>query len=334
MIRTLQALRFLAAFMVVMHHSVRSFYKSDLGQFDHLVREVFSMGVDIFFVISGFVIYYSFERKPKGVKKFVLDRIFRIVPVYWLCLFVYLFFVLYYPKFTPYTGFSYDNFISSLLFIPSENPGGGIFPMLTVGWSLNFEMLFYAIFALAICIKGKDVAAIIIFIVLAVNVMAKMKYLPWFYSNPIIYEFCFGVLIGYVHLHTDMFKSNNWSGPAVIACISFVFMLTTPETNRLIAYGVPAAVIVASLIAMDAHIKTPDWLVTLGDSSYSLYLVHRIVITALTIPFFFNGYSHMKGVLASCVLSVIASVIMYRIFERPVTRLLKSGYAKIEKAPA
>ncbi|WP_105538772.1 acyltransferase family protein [Cronobacter turicensis] len=334
MIRTLQALRFLAAFMVVMHHSVRSFYKSDLGQLDHLVREVFSMGVDIFFVISGFVIYFSFERNPRGVKRFVLDRICRIVPVYWLCIFTYLFFVLYYPKFTPYTGFSYDNLISSLFFIPAVNPGGGIFPILTVGWTLNFEMLFYAIFAVSIFLKGRDVAPLIIFMVLCVNSMAKMHYLPWFYSNAIIYEFCLGVLIGYIHLHTDMFKTHNWHWPALIASVSFIFMMTTSEPNRIIAYGIPAAIIIGSLIALERHIKTPDWLVTLGDSSYSLYLVHRIVITALTIPFFFNGYSHMKGALVACILSVIVSVIMFKAFERPVTRMLKNKYEKNEKAPA
>ncbi|RZA09508.1 MAG: acyltransferase, partial [Proteobacteria bacterium] len=157
MLISLQALRALAAWMVVCHHFMQIFFNfhptGPIGQF---FTDRGAVGVDIFFVISGLVIYLSTQDKDMPAGRFLLNRVIRIVPAYWLYSALMALMLLALGNWLPNSAIDLPHFILSLLFIPSENPGGyGLYPTLNVGWTLNYEMLFYLVFALVFSVPRR-----------------------------------------------------------------------------------------------------------------------------------------------------------------------------------
>ena len=131
MIIGIQFLRFLAASLVVLTHT--------LGEYDDL-RSFGGFGVDVFFVISGFVIYLITD---SGHKNFFVKRLIRIVPIYWLFTIGISIIALLEPQLLRSASFDVTQIIASLFFIPYWTENAGFAPILTLGWTLNFEMLFY-----------------------------------------------------------------------------------------------------------------------------------------------------------------------------------------------
>jgi exopolysaccharide production protein ExoZ len=137
--------------LVVVMHSTR--YASE-----RLVKETpffntGGAGVDIFFVISGFVMIISSQSlltRSDGWKQFGLRRIVRIVPLYWSLLTLKLVTLLLVPSVLRVTHIAPWAIIGSYLFVPSFNHDGDIAPILFVGWTLNFEMFFYLLLAIAL----------------------------------------------------------------------------------------------------------------------------------------------------------------------------------------
>lgn len=150
MLYSLQALRALAAWVVVCHHFMQIFFdfhaSGPIGQF---LASRGAVGVDVFFVISGMVIYLSTRDKPLAPQRFLLNRVLRIVPAYWFYTALMGLMLLCASHWMPHQVLEWQHFMLSLLFIPAENPGGyGMYPTLNVGWTLNFEMFFYLLFSL------------------------------------------------------------------------------------------------------------------------------------------------------------------------------------------
>ena len=142
---SIQALRVIAAFMVLAFHVSLEVAKLTPAA----VLTPGSAGVDLFFVISGFVMLYSSERlfgRPWASAQFFKRRLVRIVPLYWLATTALVLLV------APFAGTK--AVIASLLFWPY--PAGGA-PLLNVGWTLNIEMFFYLVFAAALLAKSRVV---------------------------------------------------------------------------------------------------------------------------------------------------------------------------------
>ena len=157
----IQWLRAAAAALVVVEHAKNAISTEFLGL--HPDRSPlsffpFSAGVDIFFVISGFIMAYSsaalFERQG-GRRIFLLRRVARIVPIYWLVTsLMLLMFAAMGSRMWSESGWS--TIAAAYLFIPAANPDGAPFPLLVIGWTLNYEMAFYVVFALFIgCSRRK-----------------------------------------------------------------------------------------------------------------------------------------------------------------------------------
>ena len=135
----IQALRFVAALLVVLMHSTH--YASERLLIDVPIFSNGGAGVDIFFVISGFVMVIASNpliNRPDGWRLFVARRLIRIVPLYWLLLSVKVLTILLFPALLRDSTFDPIAIISSYLFLPSYNNEGEIAPILYVGWSLNF----------------------------------------------------------------------------------------------------------------------------------------------------------------------------------------------------
>ena len=285
---TLQALRGVAASLVVFHHFASLFqgvglrrswiYESGLGN-------VGMSGVDIFFVISGFIMIYTSREKAgaSDAVTFMKRRALRIYPLYWV--WTSLLLILWLTGFAErLRHYSLSYLVKSFVLLPSFN-GRSFHPMLEPGWTLAFEMLFYLVFSLAICLK--IVSKRLVFLVAAFSGIALFSQvlpvasgLRYLFTDPIIVEFVYGVLIAEVLLRLPGTRANRfaWTSPTAFISLGVVALLSTiwmdkPDLYRFIFYGIPAIFIVLGA-AMRGSAPAPRLLTYLGDCSFSIYLTH------------------------------------------------------------
>jgi exopolysaccharide production protein ExoZ len=279
MLISLQALRALAAWMVVCHHFMQIFFdfhaSGPIGQF---FTDRGAVGVDIFFVISGLVIYLSTQDKQMPAGRFLLNRAIRIVPAYWLYTALMGLMLVSLGQWLPHSAIDLPHFILSLLFIPSENPGGyGLYPTLNVGWTLNYEMFFYLLFSLVFTVPQRHRPLIVAAALFAVSeVLGRYGVISRFYQNNIVYEFLLGIGIGVMY-RRGWITEGLWVPLAVIAASVFA-IYQLDASDRLLHWGLPSAMIVLACVAMEPHFKRVKMLKVLGDCSYSVYLVHVLVL--------------------------------------------------------
>jgi peptidoglycan/LPS O-acetylase OafA/YrhL len=154
--RGIQVLRLVAAALVVVTHS--TLYAHERLDRSSPVWQGGVIGVDIFFVISGFVIMASSRRligRPDGVREFALRRLVRILPMYWLATTLSIVIQLVTPSAVLHSTLTVWLIVSSYLLLPATSSTGNVEPVLGVGWTLLFEMFFYAVFAVAMLLRGR-----------------------------------------------------------------------------------------------------------------------------------------------------------------------------------
>ncbi len=336
----LHLLRVVAALSVVYFHTTST---AGLG----LKWDVGSRGVDVFFVISGFIIAYIGSVKPE---QFFLRRLIRVVPFYWaatLCVFVM---VATAPGLFRSATSNVPHLVASLLFVPHLAPNGETMPTLLLGWSLNFEVFFYLLFALGLQLSPKwspalCVGAMVAFVV-AVRSAATDSTLLTFYARPIVLEFCYGIGVFYLFrwcsdraallARLARLAVLKWLLVFVLAS-SFVALNVLERYYRdafprhLIA-GIPSFFIVASALLLERiyGLATNNRLIYLvGESSYIIYLVHPyVVFTVLRVVVKdASSYSTPALFLLIVGLLVLTSAIAIGIhvwFEKPVMAFLRA----------
>ncbi|MBB3957772.1 acyltransferase family protein [Novosphingobium sediminicola] len=275
----LQALRFIAAAMVVVTHA--TLYTSERFRPMPLWPNG-TRGVDIFFVISGFVIVWSSHNlidKPYGWAAFLGKRINRIVPLYWFATSIKVLIMLATAGLALHSVLDTSLVINSLLFIPTRKLDGQIEPLLGVGWTLNFEMMFYAVFAISLITKRSyvQVCGMILLLLSSISVLRGENFPAWqFYFNNIVVEFLFGMLIAvYFEKERSVSRLLAWSSFA----LGFIWTLLSRNQlglPRWLDCGVPAALIVFGTVALESEARR--WvgkpLRFLGAASYAIYLFH------------------------------------------------------------
>ncbi len=317
MLISVQALRALAAWLVVGHHIMQVFFdfKADsaLGQF---FIDKGAVGVDIFFVISGFVIYLSTQGKDIAAGRFLLNRVLRIVPAYWLFSLLAALLIVYAQPVMPGQSFELQHFLLSLMFIPADNPGGfGLYPTLSVGWTLNYEMFFYLLFALGFSVPERYRLWLIAGALFLVGTVAtRESWVSDFYRNSIVYEFLFGIVLGMVY-QRGWIQPGRWL-PVMVIVGSLLAIYHLDTAMRMLHWGVPSALIVASCISLEGYFRGSRVLKSLGDCSYSVYLVHVLVLSLgwyLTQRFNLNIY----WVIGACIPAIVlASWGSYELIEK------------------
>lgn len=331
MLISVQALRALAAWAVVCHHFMQIFFDFEArGPIGQLFIDKGAVGVDIFFVISGLVIFLSTEGKALPPARFLLYRLFRIVPAYWLYTVLMALLVVFARPLLPDQTVDWNHLLLSLLFIPTENPGGyGIYPTLNVGWTLNYEMLFYVLFAWALLFRLQVRLLVVAALLFAVcQAWTGFGWVSEFYRSDIVYEFLLGIGIG-------MLYRRGWIGPAlwlpllgIGAALLAIYHL--PPEPRLLNWGVPSAVLVMASMALERHVERNRLLKLLGDCSYSVYLMHVLVLSAggyLTRRYGINPYL----MFVVCALAIaIGSWLSYEWVEKRSYQWLK---ARIDGEP-
>lgn len=276
---SIQYLRGLAAFLVVCVH-VNSTALLSFG----------GSGVDIFFVISGFIMWTITAARESSPRTFATRRLLRIVPLYWAFTLLLAGASLLVPAAFPNLRFSVGELVASLAFFPVYNTTNGFArPVLQQGWSLNCEMLFYVIMAAAL-LFGRGVRALIVVGTLLALVAAG-QLLPAgiaaveIWATPLLLEFVAGIAIA------ALVAANRLPNPVLAtACIfaSLVgylvaFLYSGPEGPplRVVAWGVPSALLVLAMLTLEQRTRFLQnrLLQLIGDASYSIYLTHSFAIS-------------------------------------------------------
>lgn len=303
MLNSLQVLRAVAAWMVVYHHYVQIFYNLKVdGPVGKLFAGYGSLGVDLFFVISGFIMVVSTHGKRSSFLGFMRRRLLRIVPLYWVMTILTALLVFFFNELIPSTQFGPIFLIESLLFIPASNPSGiGYYPLLTVGWTLNYEMIFYLVFGSFLYLRESHkvgvVAAVMAIIVLVSPILG------WgFYSNKIMLEFAIGSFIGI------MWVNGKLTFPPVVAVtlifLSIFFLYRKDPGHNYLYAGLPFAVVLASMLNLEKFFSGSKFkiLVGMGDHSYATYLLHVLVIS---VAFFISKLVQVNEILMLLIISAL-----------------------------
>jgi len=289
-------------------------------------------GVDIFFVISGFIMMVTSRNTSPA--EFAVRRIFRIVPLYWLLTAALALLALLEPQFLRTTWLNTGAFVKSLLFIPYTNPAqqGALMPLLVPGWTLNYEMFFYAVFALTLFLPvgSRLLACGATFAMLVASGLLlsdsdRIHTVIGFYTAPRIFEFWLGMAIGHLYLRGALRLHPGFSLALLVVGFACLLSGRHPLGNSILAYLLPAGSIVLGAVSLDAAGRTPNWKLPalLGDASYSVYLSHIFTLGLFRIVWVRLGLDHgsvgfaIAFESAGLALVAIAAVILYRAAEKP-----------------
>ncbi len=346
----IQMLRFVAAAMVLVSHLDREVRLNGLGASVAPVMDAVSMpwacGVDLFFCISGFLmLYLTYEHfGERGYQReFLKRRVIRVVPLYWLSTLVFTLLVLGQRTLVQHSDITPTRLITSLLFVPYQRAGGDAFPVLALGWTLNFEVLFYLAFTLALGLRRRlGLGALIVGFCLASLYYAVFRptALPvshW--TNPIILEFVFGLLIGWLHIRGVRLAATVQLALIVVGFASLVGVhrldLAYPTAHisdlpRSVWAGPPCALILAGFMLgkqMQVGSALARALVLGGDASYSLYLTHMFATRTVTLVWrhmhFGGGWAFMA---AGFSLALALALAVFTFVETPVLDLLRRKF--------
>ncbi len=335
----IQALRIIAACLVVVTHS--TYYAFERLDKHFPVWERGTRGVDIFFVISGFVMIYASQKlfsTSDGWKVFAEHRIVRIVPLYWLVTTFKVVILLATAGLALHTALSPRTAICSYLFLPTKDLDGKLEPLVGVGWTLNFEMLFYFFFALALFLRANVFKFVGVVLVL-LSIGGYFRQPSWpaaaFYLNSIVLEFYFGMLIAKACI-------NNMYIPKKLAylllALGFFLLLLPPfDWNvlpKFLVSGVPAAMIVWSTASLEGLGNAiPAFILYLGDASYSIYLIHPFVSPLPPAVLSRVHFHHpVISVICSVALGIGAGCILHQLVEKPMTTRMRD-YLRARRAP-
>jgi exopolysaccharide production protein ExoZ len=330
----IQQLRGIAALLVILHHALApmpGFYAPF-----HQQPGFGQGGVDIFFVISGCVMYVA--ARTERPTEFVIKRLLRIVPLYWLTTLGFV--AMRYAHWG--TELTVLSVLKSLFFIPFHRAQDGqIWPVLVPGWSLNVEMFFYLLFAIGLALRRP---ALIAGTLVSLCVVAGLVVQPQFaalalYSSPIMIEFVIGLLLGHLLTRREL---PIWLWPALPLGAVLLLLSDLFVANQALVRGCSGVLVMIGGLALDAHgrIVRSAAFKTLGESSYAMYLVHTPLLLVLRAAFAHLAFKGPIGfslfVVTALMASVIAGIALHRMVERPLLRLVRhrgQGRARVLAEP-
>lgn len=297
-LNSIQAMRGVAALLVMLFH-----YRMDFNfSFYNIGNEILisgAVGVPLFFIISGFIMGYTQKKDgPTASLRFVINRLCRIVPLYYFCTILWV--AMLNINMDDASSFNNKiNLLKSLLFIPldSATPPGFGYATLFVGWSLNYEVFFYLLFAASLLFgKYKWIfffSSTFALLVLTPNLIESSTlnaehaygftnpYLAMA-TNPLIWNFAAGVAIALVikKLNFDFAKPYiKWLSWLGVILFSWQYLSGYNAGVSINKWGVFSCFLLFTLVLREKLIgfNAPKTLVFLGEISFSLYLMHPIV---------------------------------------------------------
>jgi peptidoglycan/LPS O-acetylase OafA/YrhL len=337
----IQVLRGLAAVLVVLAHTDLIFNQNLNQNFLFKVFTFGGSGVDFFFVLSGFIMFYIHQydiNQPNKLGSFLFKRFTRIYPLYWVILI---------SKISANIVFGEENslinlgeYVKAFLLLPqdrtilSEN-------FLGVSWTLSFEIFFYLLFGLLIRLRPKFslwmIATWLIGVVLQFIGVFRFSedniWLQFIFSSYHL-EFAFGCLVAYV-----LTKGKIYNGMPFICVGAFLYTLSAVnyyygifKLSSVITFGIPSALIVLGCVTVELrkNVDVPNVLLYIGNASYSIYLAHGFFINNLTKIFLKLQPNVVDNVFLLNVFGIFAAVVatfcgclVYSYIEKPLFHVFK-----------
>nr|SAY44565.1 Acyltransferase family protein [Serratia marcescens] len=357
-LESLQALRGVAALLVLLFH-YRFYLRGDNQSGTTIWDALFGwgiIGVDIFFIISGFIMVYTTQHYMQGcssAKRFLLNRAIRIIPLYYFGLLVTFLFggamsTFHYPE-------KVQNLLSALTFTvyktsvtPHYIDDGGMY---NIRWTLNYEIYFYLAFALCLMMKHRILALICWGGLMTCVIPALAGFQPTlsvqgydfqtptiaFITNPLLIEFLIGVFAGYIYLQLKR-RVVSVKLPlisSVIAISLLCYIVFGVYSGSIRALNLESTIVLGLLVlfltlgeqVLQAYI--PRVLKYVGNISFSLYLLHNPIGIAVMKQMGPVGQSAFKGIptiLLATLLSILVAHLTHKYIEVGLTRTLKNKF--------
>lgn len=344
MIYNLQILRALAAYSVFLTHF--GLYAGPiLPRPDALAFG--AAGVDVFFVLSGFIMFVSTAGRRESPAGFLLRRAIRVVPLYWLVTLALALIALAGLKPIGIVELRLDYVVQSLLFLPFSR-GGYVEPLNSVGWTLNYEMFFYAGFAGLLMLAGLRARMIGLAAAFGAVILLGLAPVPglyWaYYTKPIVLEFVAGAALGYAYLRLGTpspgFPVRRTAGAALAVAGALILGgqvvagalgadLEMTGFLRPLIWGSAAVLAVGAqlLLEQGGIVLRARWLFSQGNASYAFYLIHNLMLHVSAKAAAILVAPGPQRVALVFVLAFSASVLLgewlFRCVERPIGAALR-----------
>jgi exopolysaccharide production protein ExoZ len=314
MFNNLQALRAYAALSVAMFHF-------SLVPATAMPWQYGSFGVDLFFVLSGFIIAYSSDRDPRH---FLIHRAIRVLPPYWIATSIGALLVMLAMPLDAAMGW----YGQSLIFLTSPE---GRPPIIFVGWTLVYELAFYLVYAIILHANRRWAP------VIAIPVLTFLAYAPQaagvpMRTWPLLIEFAYGLTIFLIVRRAR--APVRIALPLAAAGIAFLYAFQhqtigqdgpAADQFRILVFGLPSAMIVLGLIWLEqaGYAIRARFILALGAASYALYLLHPLTFAfVLALP---SGSFQMRATIFGVLLAmtVLVALAFHYWIEAPLMQLLR-----------
>jgi len=321
-----QISRAIAILFVLLGHVNILFYTDFKYNWFHMGEWERTGGVDFFFIVTGFMIYYLYHRQagvPGKTSEFLLKRVIRIYPLYWMFTLLAIAASLIFPSIDG--AYSWELIIKSMLILPTN-------PILASTWSLSHVMFFYILFT-AFIFKPKIFKPIILFWIVA-TILIELRIIPYsehsFFISFSSLEIIFGCLVAHLTL-SYTFKYSTWM--ILIGMLGYLAVWIN-NIYSLIDIEDPVFFCLFSMLMMlgisekdKKERKVPKVLSFLGDASYSIYIAHGPFLQLFILIFMKLGIINLIGyfftMVTVIILAVISSCLVYTFIEKPMSKYLR-----------
>ncbi|REJ10265.1 acyltransferase [Halobacillus trueperi] len=321
----IQISRALAILFVLIGHANNNFYQEIGYDWFNVAQWERTGGVDFFFIVTGFMIYYLYNKYAGNKEKatqFLIKRILRIFPLYWIFTTLALIVPLAFPMLQE--GYSMEITLKSFLLLTNE-------PILSSAWSLTHIVFFYLLF-FAYMYKPVIMKPFIGLLV-GLTLLGEMNILSFLpssiFSISIVEIFC-GALVAYLSIHF----TNKYAGLCIVLGMAGYFLVWVHNVYSLtfiplsLAYGFCSMLIMYGIAEMDKTKRNvPRFFSYLGGASYSIYIAHGPFIKGYLMIFvklnFFNIISPFFGLIIIILLVTASCCIVYNVVEKPLVETLR-----------
>jgi exopolysaccharide production protein ExoZ len=316
-------------------------------------------GVDFFFVLSGFIIFYANGKDighPERLSLYAYKRFVRIFPIYWIytlgiLLVGFALLPVLHKQLIVWIKISPLTILKCLSLYPTD-AAHNVMPFIPVAWTLSYELLFYIVFG-GLIFFPKRIAGVIFSIWMLSSVTSLiLNYGPadpllTVLTSPKNVEFFFGAAIAYLVVR----KPQRWRGFYWPALTAAVVALTLAWSNahmhyrylasyNPLSFGIPFAAIVFCVVGLELS-NSRDlraWqrpFLYAGDASYSIYLVHfpLVVLFKVLLPRLGLANSYLRFAIIAPV-CILLGMACYSLIESPLLQALNRRYLPARTRPA
>lgn len=351
-IESLTSLRFFAALGVFLHH-LGLLGTSNIPEVQFAARYFFNgyTGVTFFYILSGFIINYSFKRHIESgrfdYKDFIVFRVCRLFPVHLLALFLVLNLFGYFVNFDAVNKLS---LVSNIFLVNSFIPDTAYyFSFNPVSWSISCEVFFYMAFCFLVGFSSSRLF-ILLLVIQAFNVYyifnpPEIVSGHWlFYVNPLfrICDFIIGILLCRLFLHSEFSPGKKLGTVMEISSLLFVALTMYISTNYIsdmnIRYDflfIPCMAFLVMAFSFNSgvlsNLLSNKLLILLREASFSFYMLHWMVIAKLTEvmnPSANNVRELFFYIIVAFCISLFSSIIIFKCYEKPINTFIRNAWIK------